>query len=100
MSARHSAPAKALGTPAKKRLEYWPEPTSLRPRNRPEMVPRHLKRPERSSKEQGSQRLAAPASFKSERRNSERRNIWQTEYPATEHPADGTYGRRDRKSRP
>jgi hypothetical protein len=41
-------------SPAKKYLEYLPEPTSLRPRNRPEIeVPRLLKDPE-----QGSLRLA------------------------------------------
>ena len=41
----------ALGAPAKKHLEYRPEPTSLRPRNRPEMmVPRRLECPEQAFK--------------------------------------------------
>ena len=40
---------KAHGAPAKKHLEYRPEPTSLRPRNRPEMmVPRRLECPEQA----------------------------------------------------
>ena len=68
-------------TPAKKRLEYWPEPTSLRPRNRPEMVPCRHGYPERNSKELGSQRLAGE--LKSESRNSESREIRQ------QHTADG-----------
>src|SRR5580693_2465767 len=58
MSAKHwtpakklCAPQKALGAPAKKHLEYRPEPTSLRPRNRPEMmVPRRLECPEQAFK--------------------------------------------------
>src|SRR5579862_8134302 len=77
MSAKHWTPAKkrfgpgkkALGprqksalTPAKKHLEYRPEPTSLRPRNRPEMMaPRRLECPEQAFSEFGSQRLAAQA---------------------------------------
>ena len=73
-------------TPAKKRLEYWPEPTSLRPRNRPEMVPCRHGYPERNSKELGSQRLAGE--LKSESRNSESREIPQQHTPQQD-TADG-----------
>jgi hypothetical protein len=49
MSVKHWTPAKKRFAPAKKRLEYRPEPTSLRPRNRPEMmVPRRLEYPEQA----------------------------------------------------
>jgi hypothetical protein len=49
MSAKHWTPAKKHFAPAKKHLEYRPEPTSLRPRNRPEMmVPRRLECPEQA----------------------------------------------------
>jgi hypothetical protein len=47
---------------AKKHLEYRPEPTSLRLRDRPEkMVPRRLERQERPLEGLRSQRLAALA---------------------------------------
>ena len=68
-------------TPAKKRLEYWPEPTSLRPRNRPEMVPCRHGYPERNSKELGSQRLAGEL-------KSESREIPQQHTPQQD-TADG-----------
>ena len=59
MTAKHWSQAKKA---AKKHLEYWPEPTSLRLRNRPEkMVPRSLERQERPFVGLRSQRLAALA---------------------------------------
>ena len=54
-------------TPAKKHLEYWPEPTSLRSRNRPEMRDAALpETPGAWLAELGSKRSVAQAGQKSE----------------------------------
>jgi hypothetical protein len=53
-------------TAAKKHLEYPPEPTSLRARNRPEIMPRRPEGPRRPSCEVGG-----AVRVKSESRNSE-----------------------------
>src|SRR5580704_17491020 len=96
MSAKHWTPAKkrlgprkkhveprqkALGAPAKKHLECRPEPTSLRPRNRPEMmVPRRLERPEQASLRVRLPEVGSAGPAKSESRKAKA----------------GTDGRRDR----
>ena len=89
MSARHWTPAKKrlgprkkhVGASAKKHLEYRPEPISLRPRNRPEMmVPRRLECPEqafKSSAPRGWQRRPS----KERKPESESRNRRQTGSP-------------------
>src|ERR1700692_1875808 len=77
-----SGPGKnAHGGLAKKHLEYRPEPTSLRPRNRPEMMaPRRLECPEqafKSSAPRGWQRRPS----KERKPESESRNRRQTGLP-------------------